>query len=366
MNIIEGDPIPLLLNLLVWLVLFFVFRPLLFKQDFERRMNNLFPELLVILFCVFAVWGADWFHYQEGFNNRFINSNVEDIYRDIIPFFSNYLIFRLVLWGGFFLILKSAFKILTIDYHILLAIFCVGPMIWYSYARVSFAMVLVLFGMILTTTNKNKFWVIVGIAAIAAAYFFHKSALFGIAVALLSLAFVNFNPKFSIAIAIFSFPILFYFAKNNFLFYMSELALEDSTIGEYAYGGMYYTDGGTMSVVGVSKMILDFLEHASIYVGAFLCLKIIAINKDCNKSIKAVSFYVVLVTMLASIFAFDLGFNSSTFYGRLLRFAHIPLVVPVAYCFEEKNFPKVTKMFLYLIISSSFCRVLYSLYVVVS
>lgn len=365
MNIIEGDPIPLLLNLLVWLVLFFVFRPLLFKQDFERRMNNLFPELLVILFCVFAVWGADWFHYQEGFRYQFYDSTEEKIYRDIVPYFSSYLIFRLVLWGGFFLLLKTAFKNLNLNYSVLLAIFCVGPMIWYSYARASFAMVLLLFGLIQTTSYNRKFLIVVGIAAIAAAYFFHKSALFGIVVALLSLAFVNFKPKFSIAIAIMAIPVVFYFVKNNFLFYMSELALEDSTIGEYAQGSMYYTDGSTMSVVGVSKMILDLLEQASIYVGAFLCLKIITIDKNCDKSIKAVSFYVLLVALLASVFAFDLGFNSTTFHGRLLRFAHIPLVVPAAYCFEERKFPKLTKTFLVLVITSSFSHVLYSLYTVI-
>ena len=364
MNIIEGDSIPLLLNLLVWLILFFMFRPLLFKQDLEHRMNSLFPELIVILFCVFAVWGADWFHYQESFRYQFNDSTEEEIYRDIVPYFSNYLVFRLVLWGGFFLLLKAAFKGLTTNYNVLLAIFCVGPLIWYSYARVSFAMVLLLWGLIKTTSYKKRVSIILGIAAIAAAYFFHKSALFGIAVALLSLAFVNFKPKFSIAIAILSIPVVFFFVKNFFLFYMSELALEESTIGEYAQGGMYYADDDTVRVAGISEFILNFLEHAPIFVGAFLCLKIITIEKNCDKSIKAISFYVVLVTLLASVFAFDLGFTSSTIYGRLLRFAHIPLVVPAAYCFEEKKFPKLTKIFLYLVIASSFSRVLYSLYCV--
>lgn len=324
--------------------------------------------LSMFVFVLFSFWGRDWFGYLNEldvlkFGGR---TNIEDIYFWIAQNLSpNYLIFRLIIWGTSLCVLLHIFKRLSIPTHLAVFFFCTIYIIWFSYARVTAAMVLVYYGLtILYKPYKNKILsILLGISAIACAFFFHKSALFGIVVALLTI-FVNKFEKKTFIILLLCYPILIYFAKSYLGdFLMVEMESEDGGFGANMASGQRYLEKST-GEHGPGYLIQSFLEKFPHFLLAIISLLFIRSKYylEASNDIKAFIRLQFFIVLLSSLFMFDLGANTGVIYTRFLRFAVIPSCIILTYFYSIRFKFKYTQIAYYLAFMGTIYAVVYSMY----
>lgn len=331
--------------------------------------NRNLTIILMFIFVLFSFWGADWFHYYSEFGNlrRGGRTNLEDVYVWIAQNLSpNYLLFRLVVWGSSLCLLLHMFKRLSIPTN--LAIFFFGSIyiIWFSYARVTAAMVLVYYGLtVLYKPYKSKlFSLLLGISAIGCAFYFHKSALFGIVAALLAILLDKFEKR-TFIILLLCYPILLYFSQSYLSgFLMVDVGNADGAFGASMASGQRYLEAD-LKKSGLGSIIFGFLEKTPHFLLAFLSFKFIRSNffNSAPKDIKVFLRLQFFIVLLSSLFMFDLGANTETIFIRFLRFSVIPSCIILTYFYSIQYKFKYTKLVYYVALSSTIYSLLYTMHI---
>ena len=147
--------------------------------------NNNRAFLLAFLIVIFAVtswYTGDFFGYQrlvELYYPGIENFHLEKVYEYIIQFTkNNYLLFRIVIWGGATLCYVQTVKILKINLLMALFIMFLLFTTTFCYARATLAMGVYFLGLSLLMEGRNSHkvkYVIMGAAILISSYFFHKS-----------------------------------------------------------------------------------------------------------------------------------------------------------------------------------------------
>ena len=259
-----------------------------------------------------------------------------------------------------------AYKIVDNNFSLYFGLFCMSSLIWFSYGRVSVAMALIFYGLTIYS-NEHSILLkkIIGIALIASAYYFHKSAGFGIGTAALAIVCSRLSPKKSLWLILLLFPVFLLALRLNLVDAMNSLTSRDDLMGEYMAAGQINMEGGTTSGTGLTTaFFLQLLEKVPYYVAAYIGAQLLMKRNEyeLNNNVLIPSFCCVLVVVFSSLFFFDIGVNTAVIYTRFLRFSILPMVVPVAYCMQKNIYTKETKYFLYFATTSMFLQVLYSLY----
>lgn len=361
----ENDPLLVFIDLLMVIVLFRIYRPLLFKNNAISDKSVYASVVLAGLFCVFSFWGSDWFHYYDDF----IYGNVEyteEVYAEIASYLTNYLGFRLAVWGVALLLVVRVFKIVSIDFKTTFGIFCISSLIWFSYGRVSLAMALIFYGLAVYSKENSSFLVkILGIALLASAYYFHKSSGFGIATAALAIVCSKLSPKKSLWLILLLFPVLLAALRMNLLDAMDSLTSREDSLGEYMAAGQINMEGGSSKGVALTTaFFLQILEKIPYYIAAYIGIKLLTNRSEHNlhNCVLIPSFYCVLIVIFSSLFFFDIGVNTTVIYTRFLRFSILPMVIPIAFCMNKGIYTRETKYFLYSATASMLLQVFYSFY----
>lgn len=365
---IQQTPFLVLSNVVFVLILFLLTRTVLVDRGLPI-LRRRFVILLVFLFCLFSFWGADWFHYFFFFNGvkeGLENFNEERLYvwlvENICP---NYLVFRGIVWGlALFLFIKTL-KNLDINIDYALFFFCSIYLIWFSYARVSLAMSLMFYGysLIVSSYRKRMIGLIVGIALIGLSYFFHKSALFGIAIVSLALlAKITKKEVVFLFILLFTFPLIIYIISS----YLGSgveaiMSDEESIMGEYMTSGNRYLEADK-SIRGVGNFIVSLLERIPYYLIAWGCLREMIKNKTTQKGAGSFCLLTILIVLLSSVFLFNIGMNTHTVYVRFMRFAEIPACISLTYLYQNDCSPKLIRFTYKFAIIGTFGCLLYVLY----
>ena len=329
---------------------------------------------LIFLFCMFSMWASDWYHYLEEFemvkSYGALHINLESFYIWLIESVcTNYMQFRFIIWGAAVYILYLLFRRISLPLELLIFVFCGIWLIWFSYARVSLAMALIFLGYSLwykPIGTRKLLSRCIAIAVMCSAFFFHKSAAFGIAVAFFAIASEKFSKKTTI-IYLILLPLLVILIRGyivDFL-YMDFDSSENELQANLAAGQRNFTEISS-STKGLGSIIRDFFELAVYYVISYLCL-IYSLKKKNELShvpseldaFVRICFFLIL---FASIFAFNLGFNTSTIYRRFILFSFIPCTVAICYFHYYKLFPKITPKVIQLGIIGMFYTIFYSLY----
>lgn len=330
--------------------------------------NRSVTILLMFVFVLFSFWGKDWFGYLNEFEVLKYGgrTNIEEIYfwiaQNLCP---TYIIFRLIIWGISLCVLLHMFKRLSIPTHLAIFFFSTISIIWFSYARVTAAMVLVYYGLtVLYKPYKSKLIsILLGLSAIGCAFFFHKSALFGILVALLTLFVTKFEKKTFLLILV-CYPILVYFAKSVIGdFVMADMNSEEGVLAANMAAGQRYMDND-LHDRGWGIIIQNLLERTPHFFLAFISFLFMRSKfyNDVPNDIKAfirVQFFIVL---LSSLFMFDLGANTRVIFIRFLRFAVIPSCIVLTYFFSIRYKFKYTQITYYLAFMGTIYAVVYSMY----
>lgn len=328
-------------SIFLWAMMRLILRPTKTDQSGVSDRIRMRSILICICYCLFSFNDTDWFHYQELFPGLKLGwkGHMEEIYVWIAQNLSpNYIVFRLVVWGSAFFLYLRTIKLLSVSKQLALYFFGTIYIIWFAYARVSLAMALVYYGYALWNSEEKRIIAkMIALCAIGASYFFHKSALFAVAIAIVAVFMQKF-PKQAIWMMLLSFPIVIVIARTQLAaFAMLDLDSADSDMASYMASGQNYMDASKRTM-GIGAMLYSFCERFSYYGIAFVnfrCLRsqnILFIPRD----IKAFMLLQLAIVAVSSIFAFDLGQNTSTLYVRLLRFAGMPTAIVMAYLYEHR------------------------------
>lgn len=350
MNSIEQTPTLIIFNIILYgAIVAILYGP--FKRNHIPKFAKLISAFLILIFCLFAFWGADWFGYLNYFEVIKAGtelSSIEAIYTWIINVLSpNYIVFRLIVWGCALILLYQTIKNLELDIPYAFFFFSSIYMIWFSYARASLSMAMMFYGLsLLHRSYKNSmFTKLLAFAFIILSFYFHKSSIFGIIVITLVelMVFLKLNKKWIIALILVLFPIIVHFSSSLLNMYMNSSILEEeTTLSNYLSAGTKYLIDDTNSL-GVGVLIQRFFERFPYYMLAFLSCKLIFYRVPTNKSILSFVWCLILLILAASLFAFSSDLDTSVLYGRFIRYAQIPSCIVLTYMYSKRIFPKAIR-----------------------
>lgn len=355
-------------NLCLLLLMYALMKKALQPSHIVSSSNRRITILLMFVFILFSFWDADWFHYLKYYPTllKGTTGSMEDIYFKIAQCLSfDYLSFRFIVWGSSLCILLHMFQRLSIPTN--LAIFFFGAIfiIWFSYARVTTAMVLIYYGLTMFyKPYKSKILsFLVGMSAIGCSFFFHKSALFGIAAALLTLFVTKFEKKLFVLLLM-CYPILLYLTQSYLGdFLISDMNTEDGELAANMAIGQKYLESD-LHESGWGVIIQRFLERIPHFLLAFISFLFMRSNfyNDSPNDIKAFIRLQIFIVILSSLFMFDLGINTNVVFSRFLRFAVIPSCIVLTYFYSVRYKFKYTQITYYLAFTGTIYAVIYSMY----
>lgn len=354
------------LCLLNWIIIFFISKTNLSYRLSKR--NKLFRNLFLLLFVVFAFWAGDFYHTYDDYPIllKGASTHYEDIYNWIASNFQfSYWTFRAIVWGTGLFFLSKIFSFFPISNNLQWHTFSIFGLIWFSYARVSLAISLIFLGFSFLfghSKSKNTYHIL-GLFFIFISFYFHKSALFGIGIVILTLLSQKFSNKKFILFIFLSFGLIF--ILNGLLNQLLTLDSNDyNTTGQsLIYAQKYLTQDSIER--GISYYFLKTLENSSYLLISFIGMKCIFNNELSSKlpiiitSLIRVS---LLITTAFCVLSFDLGLDTSTFAGRFLRFNFIPCSILLAYFLQYKIYPFYTKIAYKVSLLSTLGTLIYAAY----
>lgn len=328
--------IGVIINIIMYAIMILLMRPYYLKPDKDNKSRNVIIFAIFFLFCIFPLYSPDTFAYYTYYllikQGNISGVPIEQIYFDIISQIDSFLIFRFIVWGGACACVWFTLKSLKIRIGAFLLFFIGLFILKYSYARAFLSFALIFLGLALCYMDKRVLISrIMGISIIISACLFHKSAIFGVAIALLTIIIPSLN-KSIVKSLLLLYPFLIILAKviisNFFETGFDENDLAQSTAQHYLKADI--------RELGIGKMIENLLTRYSFYAAVYLY--IVMVFKDSFKQLplKIQKFATAgfLIIYLSSVFIFDLGYNTQVYYYRLLHFSIIPISVFFGYLFQ--------------------------------
>ena len=371
---LQQTPLLVLLNIIIMLYFFVTLKSALDCFGVIPKDRFFFAKFLIFLFCLFSFWGTDWFHYAQIFARikYYGGTHMEDVYSSIVQFSPDYLFFRLVVWGVALLFAFNSFKRICANNVLAVLIFSSIWLLWFSYARVSLAMALMFWGVSIAykpLLNKKIISFIIALCAIFVSFYFHKTAAFGIGIILIATLANKLNHRIAFILPIVLIPIEYLLVQNFLVDYMlADVGLEDGFFEMSMISGQNYL-GRDEHVGGIGANIARFLELTPYYLSAVCCLKLSGIKNffvvtpNYIRIFVYIAFYIIL---LSSVFAFDFGYSTAILYCRFMRFAFLPCVIVITYCYEVAETHKIAKFVVYLGMLSTMYQLLYAFYCALS
>ena len=360
--------IQVLLDLILWVLIFLTLRKSYNTPFCLPSSSRRFGIVLILLFCLFAFWGGDYFHYKAAFIdfNTTGYNNQEKIYEWFYSTFSfSYTAFRLAIWGLALSALLWSYRSIAQSFDLALFIFgcCFLPI--YSYARVSAAMSIILLGLsFIVNKEKNRLLsVIFGLTLLAVSAFFHKSAPLGIVMALAALFMVNANRTRLFIVAIMA-PLIVLVIQQAFDIFAAVDLDSDTFITEHYRDRFFEASPNEASNWSIGPFVNSIVTRFPSYFIAFLYV-VLAWTGDFKKlqiGERAFASYAFCVTLLSLLFSLDLGVSTNVLQYRTLYFAFPANAVFLAGVRKRGIRPKLFTPIFYLAVFSGFYQVIYAAY----
>ena len=295
--------------------------------------------VLYIAFCVFTFWNTDTAAYKWLFYEHKIWRYKENFYYYLSYIcFNSYYLWRLYVWGGatiFFYYAAKNFNLRLPTAFFVLAYFF---LLTFSYARVSLAMAVYLYGfsLILNYMNKRKLFY-KGCFFILISPLFHRS--YYVVVALTPLLFIKLNKKMIVYLIIL--PPLFFrliqFMLNFFITSQIELSdnMDDLSESVQNYGtrqGVRHLNWKFWLITMIHRLSY-FVSYA--YIIYFYYKK--STNALFDKNMKRMIILTTIIFLIASSFLLS-GmrnyFHEIVGY-RFLYMTSLPIVVVLSYMYQK-------------------------------
>lgn len=308
---------------------------------------------LIFLFCGMLLFSLtsfvdeDFFHYHElmsEYGGHVIDEDdvgIEVVYQYLIYFVGgDYFLFRLAVWGSALVVTVLAARRFNVNVYNTLFVVFAGFIMIFSYARASLAMAVFALGVAMVCVasegrEKGKnLRMILGLLVLASSFYFHRSMLPVIAVAIcwVLIPYKEWLAKhslwlFPILVAIFSFVITTAFEELAVL----ANSWNDDESGTLDKMEHYRTMTSAKS--NINGYITLVLKYSSFYVPFFVISNLFRSERTLQTVDKrGLWLYLVLFLMmtLATSFLF-VGFDSSVLFYRYIYMVFIPLSILVAY-----------------------------------
>lgn len=352
-------------DILLLLIVYLSCRSVLKYPHYLNSLKRKWIIVTLFVFSLFSFYNTDWFHYQSLYEpmKKDLFTHVEPVFYFIAQNLSfDYISFRMIVWGGGLLIVILSIKKLPLNYGLTLFLFALISLPKYSYSRVSLSMALIFMGMIVY--QKAKFlYKILGGLILGCSFFFHKSAIFGIMVAVLVIISSNMNKRtMFILFSIFVMAIVFIMSNEMNTFLSMDVDNDAGGLEQSFASGqkhMVKEDGFR----GIGGLIQLYSERLTYCMGAFLSYQCISKQWDAipNDMLAIMKMQLVIV-VISMLFLIDVGVNLSVIHIRFLRFSIIPTSLILSYVYENRIYPKITSFSVSVGFFASTYTVCYSFY----
>ena len=389
------EPLPILVfsNLLMIAFLLLLSKKAWREPYTFRPWRRYLVILTLFVSCLFSFWGTDWFHYAEMyFNILYVNdanTSLESVYGLIAAVSPNYLVFRAIIWGGALYLLCLMFKHVSVRGDLLLAIFGAIWLIDFGYGRVVLAYTMMYLGAsILMKPVKDKMLLslMLGGALLLLSLFFHKTAFFGVALIVLSL-FPRLLNKRTFVLVMIMYPFVLLLVQLLLMQFM-DTAVDAREHNSSSTAGQAYLNEDTREI-GPAYLLYLILRYVPYYMVAWIAYKINVYQPsleapespeipedpedpepsdsselpEAPSEVRFFSRLTVYCVLISTIFLFDLGANTFTLYLRFLMYAFIPACVVLAWAWQNKFYPRLTKLTFLIGLAGTAYALLYSFYV---
>lgn len=290
------------------------------------------PSSSIIIFVSFVGFyfitncmNGDFFHTMEKVHDYSPSVlsyyNGEPIYRVITSIVNNnYLLFRIIVWGGAFIVFCLTARRMRIPLFMAVSIIAIFYSVLFCYARATAAMAVYFLGLSFFCYPTKHEWLgyIMGGGLVFFSWQFHTSALI-----MIIMTFIIFMPvkKWSILIMLLVIPIIAVYFKDFFFL----LALDEETNEYMANKMLSYSEREV--VTGVASRMINLVRYASLYVPLFYCYSLIIKkqeNAHDNQSISRLFIVAFGLAYASTIFLF-FGDTFYTFFYRVLNMTIIPI-----------------------------------------
>ena len=401
MELTNLEPLPILVfsNLLIVAFLFLLGRKGLSEPYTFRPWRRYLMIFTSLVFCLFSFWGTDWFHYAEMYFNILyvsgFNTSLEPVYSLIAIMSPNYLVFRAIIWGGALFILCILFKHVSVHGDLLLVIFCALWLIDFGYGRIVMAYTMMyLGGSVLMKPVKGKILlsIMIGVTLLVLSLFFHKTAFFGIVLIILAL-FSKLLNKRTFVLVMILYPFVLLLVQLLLMQFM-DTAVDSSEHSSSSTAGQTYLNEDTREI-GPAYLLYLILRYLPYYMVAWIAYKanmyrieakvetdeeshgdgktvVDDITEDDEQTsrpkaapseIRFFARLTVYIVLVSSIFLFDLGANTLTFYMRFMMYAFIPACVVLAWAWQHKFCPRMVRLTFLIGLAGTSYALLYSYYI---
>ena len=174
---------------------------------------------------------------------------------------------------------------------------------------------------------------VLGAAIVAVSLFFHRSAIYLLAILPISLFIFN---KKTIWLFAFAFPALVVLINTNLLDFLFSYDQSETSILD-ADTAMLYLDSDRKRTVGIGQGIEFILKYGSHVAIVVLIIKSI-LNKSYNawpKHIQKFANATFFVTVFASSLLFSTDATTYKTFERLIAFAYVPQSIMLAYLLKQ-------------------------------
>ncbi len=307
-----------------------------------RYQNRYWPILIGIILYAVTMWiPGDWFSYQEWVKTPYtLNEDKEAPYIFLRTFLNhNYLLFRIVVWGGAAFMLSLAFRLLRLDVKSGLFFFFSMFALLFSYARVSLAMAFFFLGYCLVIQvieeKKNPILLLGGAALMVVSVYFHRSMIVPLALSLISL--IPFKKK-TILLYVILAAVFFYVGSKYFNYFLAEGYISNDDL-------LWKLDSVSSENElqrNLNGNIKEFLKYASVFV-PFVCITFALSRKESrmNLPVKVYKLYYFVLFVIASALAMLIAFPNIVFFYRTLYMSIMPMSIILSFLYQYNLLRKI-------------------------
>jgi hypothetical protein len=325
--------------------------------------------ILVAVCMIFPFYDIDFFNYIELMDVlKYQGNDLDSVRGELLqfewPYYYigrfvgyNYILFRLIVWGGSTLLYILTMRRLKLNPSVFILYFTIIALLLISYGRVTLAWALAFYGysfLIKPIESKGKLLsYILGIALIAFSVNFHKTAVLLPLVFLLSSIKLNRGLILALLIA---FPVLVYLANSQLLLEILSMSQDDSALLNVGTAQLYM--GSDEDRMGIAAILQEMLRVLVFYGFLFICIRRLwdkQTLRNESRQIKSFADVAIWLIYVSSIFAFTTSANTHLIYYRFLNFAVLPMTVVLSDMAVNAH----QKKYIYIL---NYCAVVYTIY----
>lgn len=310
----------------------------------EKKRISLLLYSLVLVIVVSAGSNSDWYSYQQmvwDFDPTAGATNYgESFYSYLIAFVNqNYLLFRLFVWGGAFILSLFVFARFGVDVNVAVFFLISVFLIRFNYARASLAMSSYFFGLsfLLKPIKSHRLLSFILMAlSFWGAYEFHHSLL---PILLLTLVvYLPIDKYYVLLLILVLLPFGASIISNSVMSGSSLTAdlFEDDyfTTKIAAYSDREYGQSSLLGIIG------NILMYGAFVFPALITTILVARNsKSLELHVKRLYRLMISIVLFSVSFLF-MGINSYLFFYRYLFMSMIPLTILCTYLYQNSIMKK--------------------------